>query len=420
VTGSIRSIQAAAASPLPGTPWLAAGARSPVRRVARDPWLLIAEGFHSRGGTERANAALADYLVSHGIPVHLVAFSIDPELSGKDGVTCTSAPVAEHWGSVGRFRLARLGRTKALALTSQFRNARVVANGINCTWPDINWVHWLHQCCQPPPVDAPLWFRLKYRFETDRAKHLERIVFRSPRWLVANSERTRRDLINLAGVEPERIRTIYLGTDSAWKDLTPQRREAGREWLGTAPGRPLVAFVGALGYDSRKGFDILWRAWTELCQLSEWDADLVVAGNGRMLPYWQREAARAGLDRRVRFLGFTSRILDLLAAADLLVSPARYESYGLNVQEALSCGVPAIVSASAGVAERYPPELSPLLLPDPEDARDLRSRLLLWKSDMSEWKKRLEGTTQMLRRYTWADMASRIVNLAESCRAPEH
>jgi glycosyltransferase involved in cell wall biosynthesis len=237
------------------------------------------------------------------------------------------------------------------------------------------------------------------------------------RTLLANSERTRCDLINLTGVEPERIHTVYLGTDSAWKDLTPQRREAGREWLGSAPSTPLIVFVGALGYDSRKGFDTLWRAWSDLCRLAEWDAELVVAGSGRMLPHWQREAARAGLGRRVRFLGFTHKIPDLLAAADLLVSPARYESYGLNVQEALCFGVPAIVSASAGVAERYPPELSPLLLPNPKDARDLTSRLLLWKRDIDGWKRRIEPTTQMLRSYTWEDMASRIVNLAENSQA---
>ncbi len=67
-------------------------------------------------------------------------------------------------------------------------------------------------------------------------------------------------------------------------------------------------------------------------------------------------------------VGFTNRVSDILAAADVLVSPVRYESYGLNVQEAICCGVPAIVSRAAGVAERYPTELSDLLLPDPNDA----------------------------------------------------
>jgi glycosyltransferase involved in cell wall biosynthesis len=181
-----------------------------------------------------------------------------------------------------------------------------------------------------------------------------------------------------------------------------------------APGRPLVAFVGALGYDARKGFDILWRAWLDLCRMKEWDACLVVAGGGRALAEWRRTAAKSGLCGRVKFLGFTPKVFDVLAASDLLVSPARYESYGLNVQEALCCGVPAIVSANAGVAERYSSSLSPLLLPDPEDARDLAARMLCWRQNMAGWRTRLEPTMQMLRSYGWNDMARCIVNLAES------
>jgi glycosyltransferase involved in cell wall biosynthesis len=361
---------------------------------------------------DKANAALADYLVSQGIPTHLVAVSIDPAVGARPGVTCETAPVLPRWPSSGRWSLARRGRASALRLTRDSSNLRVLVNGINCNWPDINWVHWLHYCWQPRITQAPLWFKLKHRLESLGARERERMWFRSAKLLVSNSERTRRDLINL-GVEAERIHTIYLGGDSVWKELTPERREAGRAWLGVPPGRPLVAFVGALGYDGRKGFDTLWRAWLDLCRGAQWDADLVVAGSGRALPQWRRAAVRSGLGERVKFIGFSERIGDLLAAADLLVSPARYESYGLNVHEALCCGVPAIVSASAGVAERYSPELSPLLLPNCEDAADLAARMLSWRRDMGTWRERLQPTMSKLRRYTWHEMASRMVNLVE-------
>jgi glycosyltransferase involved in cell wall biosynthesis len=391
-------------------------ARPAIGRERRDPWLLIAEGFHSRGGMDKANSALANYLVSQGIPVYLLAHSVDPDLGRKPGVTSRAAPTVGGCQLLGRLRLAQLGHATALRLTRQLPNVRVVVNGVNCNWPDINWVHWLHQCWPRPAGDAPLWFRLKHRLETSWAMRQERNVFRDATVCVANSERTRRDLINLLGVRPERVHTIYLGSDSNWKQLTPERREAARAWLEVPSGRPLIAFVGALGYDSRKGFDILWRAWTELCGMAEWDADLVVAGSGRSLSDWRRAAERSGLGRRVKFLGFTNRISEVLAASDLLVSPARYESYGLNVHEALCCAVPAIVSSSAGVAERYPPELSPLLLPSPDDACDLAVRMLRWRRDMAGFSRRLEATMQMLRNYTWDEMASRIVSLAEGSR----
>jgi glycosyltransferase involved in cell wall biosynthesis len=365
---------------------------------------------------DRANEALLRFLVSQGIPVHLVALSVAPEIFSNPGVTCSIARFTRGWAPLGRFHLARLGHAVALKLTTQSPDVRVVVNGINCTWPDINWVHWLHQRWQQPAPNGPLWFKFKHRVETSRAINRERTTLRSAKLIVANSERTRHDLINLLGVAPERIHTIYLGTDSTWKELTPQRRDAARGWLEFRSGRPLVAFVGALGHDSRKGFDVLWHAWTDLCRIAEWDADLIVAGNGRALPRWRREAVRSGLGGRVKFLGFTDRVSDVLAASDLLVSPARYESYGLNVQEALCWGVPAIVSASAGVAEKYPPELLPLLLPNPEDSPDLAVRMLQWRRNMVEWKQRVEPTMGELRAYTWDDMARRIMDLAESTR----
>src|SRR4029450_246738 len=85
-------------------------------------------------------------------------------------------------------------------------------------------------------------------------------------------------------------------------------------------------------------------------------------GAGGEQEAWAARAKAAGLTG-LRMLGFRTDIASLLAAADVLVHPARYEAYGLGVHEAICRGVPAIVCAAAGVAERFPADLSPLLLP---------------------------------------------------------
>jgi len=72
----------------------------------------------------------------------------------------------------------------------------------------------------------------------------------------------------------------------------------------------------------------------------------------------------------------------------VLVSPVRYEAYGLNVQEALCCGVPAIVSACAGVAERYPATNSLdcfyVIL---TTFRELVERMRRWRESIDAWKR---------------------------------
>ena len=116
---------------------------------------------------------------------------------------------------------------------------------------------------------------------------------------------------------------------------------------------------------------------------------------------------------RVKFLGFRQDVPALLAACDALVHPARYEAYGLSVQEALCRGLPALVSAAAGVAERYPAELHGLLIPDPDDAADLACRLQTWRRDRERIRAQVARLSESLRSHTWDQMAAQIVHLTE-------
>jgi glycosyltransferase involved in cell wall biosynthesis len=114
------------------------------------------------------------------------------------------------------------------------------------------------------------------------------------------------------------------------------------------------------------------------------------------------------------FLGYRTDVPVLMAAADVMVHPARYEAYGLAVHEAICSGVPAIVSASAGIAERFPAALAPLLLDDPNSADDLCARLRQWRDQADEFARRTRAFGAALRERSWDDMAREIADLAES------
>jgi len=377
------------------------------------PWVLIAAGFHHEGGMDKANAALASYLCREQIPVHLVGFRIDRELAANPAVTVHYVRKPAGSFFLGNRLLSRVGTAVAQAVVADNEAARVVVNGDNCDWPAVNWVHFVHRAWCPTLTGTPIWFQAKSQLNSWITLRRERQILQKAKLLLANSERTRRDLVVSLGLAPERVHTVYLGTDSNWKNATPERRAQAEAWLDMPGGRPLVTFIGALGHDSRKGFDTLWTAWRSLCSRPAWDVNLVVAGGGRALTRWQRIVNEAGLDSRVKLLGFTNRVADLLIASDLLVSPVRYESYGLNVQEALCFGVPAMVTVSAGVAERYPVDLGDLLLPEPAKAEDLAMRLLRWRSNIEEFRRRTAPVARLLRAYDWDHMARRIVALVE-------
>jgi len=104
----------------------------------------------------------------------------------------------------------------------------------------------------------------------------------------------------------------------------------------------------------------------------------------------------------------------VLFAGDALASPTRYEAYGLAVQEAICCGLPAIVSRAAGVAERIPPPLDALLLADPDDADELADRLRAWRAGVDAHRAAARELSAALRAWTWDHMAARIVDIVES------
>ena len=142
--------------------------------------------------------------------------------------------------------------------------------------------------------------------------------------------------------------------------------------------------------------------------------NLAVVGVGAEAAAWEQRAAAGGLASRIVFLRFRSDVARVLAAGDVMVHPARYEAYGLGVHEALCRGLPAIVSAGAGVAERLPDDLRPLTLPDPIAAGDLIERLRLWRRDMDGWRARARAAGEALRGRTWDDMAADIAAIVET------
>jgi glycosyltransferase involved in cell wall biosynthesis len=99
-------------------------------------------------------------------------------------------------------------------------------------------------------------------------------------------------------------------------------------------------------------------------------------------------------------MGFRQDVARLLRATDVLVAPTRYEAYGLAVHEALCCGIPALVSSSAGVAERYPDALQPLLLKE-LSAQHLVDRLRTWRTRSQEWSDAAAKLGDRLRAETW-------------------
>ncbi|HKE89881.1 MAG TPA: glycosyltransferase, partial [Gemmatimonadales bacterium] len=80
-------------------------------------------------------------------------------------------------------------------------------------------------------------------------------------------------------------------------------------------------------------------------------ARLVMVGDGPDRDPAQREAAKLGVQRDVRFAGRVDDVADVLRGGDLFLLPSETESFGLAALEAMACGVPVIASRTGGIPE---------------------------------------------------------------------
>lgn len=393
------------------------------------PYLIVTGDFVATGGMDRANLALARYLAetpelaSH---VHLVAHRADDELAHHPRVTLHQVPrpLGSHW--LAGPMLDRAARRVARSLPG----VRVVVNGGNCRTPLVaaNWVHYLHACWTPDSsqnVRLPWRRRIKHALAHRQFLREERAALELAPRIIANSHLTARHIARHYPQVADRVRVVYYGTDAErFGPVTSDERAAARDGLGFGHDRPVVVFVGSLG-DARKGFDILFDAWSSLARSGGWDATLLVVGAGASLPMHERIAREAGLGDSLRFLGFRRDVPAILAAADLLVSPVRYEAYGLNVHEALCREIPVLVSAESGVAERLPddsPESPSALmrLPSPVDTGSLAEALRHWRERTGAYRQAAKVAGAALRADSWASrMAEFAANLSARSNEPD-
>lgn len=176
--------------------------------------------------------------------------------------------------------------------------------------------------------------------------------------LIAVSHATRRDLVTLLGISPERVHVVHEGLDHARFRPVPARPVQGR----------YVLFVGS--EHPRKNLVTLLRAFAELKRSARFrDLRLVKvgeAGTGEA-PFRRRTLAVVrdlGLERDVVF---AERVPDealpgYYSGAAVLALPSLAEGFGLPPLEAMACGCPVVTSTAGalpevtgGAALRVPP-----------------------------------------------------------------
>jgi len=188
-------------------------------------------------------------------------------------------------------------------------------------------------------------------FTPTRSNYYRRATLRSaPRAerIITVSRAARDDLIELAGVDPDRIDVIHNGVEPEFHPRSAEEVQQVRDSL-RLPER-FVLFVGTL--EPRKNVIRLVRAWEQIAE--EADVDLVIVGRSG----WKTEPIlqtieRSRLFRRIHLVGHVpgSQLPAVYTAAKALVWPSLFEGFGLPPLEAMACGTPALTSNTSSLPE---------------------------------------------------------------------
>ncbi len=186
------------------------------------------------------------------------------------------------------------------------------------------------------------------RGESDLRVRAEDNILRSADAVVASTLGEHLDLVRLYGVDGDKLLRVPCGVDL--ERFRPHPRDQARRSLAL-DARPLILYVGRI--ERGKGIDLLLEAMAKSAQKS---SRLLVVGGDRSeeeeLSRLRGIIQRLGLKGRVVLCGavLQKRLPLYYSAADVLVLPSRYETFGMVVLEALACGTP-VIGSRVGIME---------------------------------------------------------------------
>lgn len=250
-------------------------------------------------------------------------------------------------------------------------------------------------------------------------KSFDRAVRRSlerARVVIAVSEATKRDLVQLLGISEAKIEVIYNGVSARFvpvrdrDQLFDVQRRYGID-------RPFILSIGSI--QPRKNLQRLIAAYSILCQNTKLTHQLLLVGGDPWLSqdlFMQVEGLDANRD--VRFLGYVpdEDLPALICLADVFAYPSLYEGFGLPLLEAMACGTPVVSSNTSAMPEVVG---DAGILVDPLDVTALADALRRSLLDNQLRTQLVERGLERSRRFTWGNTARETLNLYEKvCRNP--
>lgn len=234
---------------------------------------------------------------------------------------------------------------------------------------------------------------------------LMRVAVSKSKAIIAVSESTKKDLVKLFAVNPQKITVTPLGYASAIYTPKSQNDQAVLDSYALKPG--YLLFLGTL--EPRKNIVGILQAYSKLSSELRDKHKLVIGGKkGWFYEEIFATVTELGLEQNVQFLG---RVPDehlpaLYRRAHLFLFPSFYEGFGLPPLEALASGTPVISSNNSSLPEVVG---EAGILVDPYDIAALTESMSTLLTDKKTYQQLKELAPKQAAKFSWTSTAKATV-----------
>lgn len=364
---------------------------------------FVVDRFGPRfGGAEAYGVSLMRELAAAGHRITVFAREYDPACDLR--LPYQRIAVGGHWPSWIRVWL--FARRAARATRGRFD---IVHSHMNGWCGDVEVVH-----------VTPVRYRWRVRTMPALRRWLSRASPRVRTYLALEARRvaTRpgHRVVAVSQLIAHQLGQAYAADPSSWPVIPPgvapaapfdaDARHRLRAELGLPDSATLCLMVAR--NPMRKGLPTVLRA---LEQLPDAVHLLVVGTNAAAREYVAH--APGAVSARVHLVAETSRVEPYYRAADVFVHPTLNDSFGMAPLEAMSFGLPVVLSPApwCGFAQYVEPGISALVLSHPEQADELARFVGELRTDGVLRARLRKGGQDVLERHSWPEVARQFTAL---------
>ncbi|MFA5047716.1 MAG: glycosyltransferase family 1 protein [Patescibacteria group bacterium] len=277
--------------------------------------------------------------------------------------------------------------------------------------PNLHFVSWSKDCKKVLTVHDLSFLRFP-NFFTWKSRLWHKLILwkkllQEADILIADSQSTKNDLMDLFKIKEEKIKMVHLGVGGEFKVMSPNSPELQKTRDKYKLPEEFIFFIGTI--EPRKNIEGLIKAYQTMAT----DCHLVIGGGGG----WKnRDTYRlAKNNNKIHFIGYVDEKDKpaLYNLAEVLLYPSFYEGFGLPIAESMACGCPVVAGNNSSQAEVLG---EAGMIVNPHDINEIKTATELILNDVPLRQKLIERGLERVKKFSWVKTAQKTLDILSSLK----